>query len=81
MKLFAILILGGLIAFPTGAFGECNDPPAPRVDWAECDKKGADLEGAILSGAILTDADLSGANLEKGFSKLAPDSSGPNLMS
>lgn len=44
------IILAGLCALAlTGqAHADCNDPPAPGVKWANCDKAGAVLNGADL---------------------------------
>jgi len=50
--------------------GECDAPPAIRVDWSGCDKSGADLARADLWRAdlwraTLSDADLSSADLTR----------------
>ena len=49
------LLVGFLIGtFPGTAFADCEMPPGPQVNWANCNK-------ASIS---LTNVDLEGANLQ-----------------
>ena len=41
----------------------CTQAPAPHVEWAKCQLRGADLRNANLQEAFIHDVDLSGANL------------------
>jgi Pentapeptide repeats (8 copies) len=41
----------------------CEDPPAPQVNWANCNKKSASLVNADLRGANLRQTNLMGAAL------------------
>ena len=41
----------------------CTQAPAPHIEWARCQLRGADLRNANLQGALIHDVDLGGANL------------------
>jgi uncharacterized protein YjbI with pentapeptide repeats len=69
-------LLAALLAgLPGIVAAKCEDPPAPKVDWQQCNKRdadlrdkdlqGANLQGALLAGAKLGQANLRGANLNK----------------
>ncbi len=48
---------------PAASDPDCNAPPAPAVNWANCPLRGVDLANRDLSHAILRNADLTGAVL------------------
>ena len=85
---FALAAVVAAFLVPQAAQAACGDPPAPKVNWSGCDKRGAnllvtnlrgaDLSGANLGGAILSRADLSGAILSDANLRAA-DLSGANL--
>lgn len=61
--LFRIVAALAWLVGTNPAEAACDDPPAPEVDWSQCDKRGADLSGADLQRADLSRADFSGADL------------------
>ncbi len=67
--LIVLLIGGGLYlgAPPTVAEPDCQAPPAPGVNWRNCNfdrlqAEGVDLSGAIINSVMLRQAQLSGSN-------------------
>ena len=64
-RIFLSLIITVMAMLPAHGMAACSDPPAPHVNWLDCDKRGADLHGADLSGAILTRTRLAGADLHE----------------
>jgi uncharacterized protein YjbI with pentapeptide repeats len=48
---------------PPPDIGNCSAPPAPGVDWHNCNLTGAELTYADLAGSNLSGANLSGAHL------------------
>jgi hypothetical protein len=64
--LLALLAIGIYVytALPTqrASTPECAAPPAPGVDWSNCQLEGVRAAGAKLTGARIDNANLSGAN-------------------
>lgn len=74
------LVLGLLLSVMMGnGYAECNDPPAPNVDWHGCDKTWLQLQNVDLSNANLSNTNLSHANLE-GANLSNADLTGASLL-
>jgi hypothetical protein len=58
-------LLGSFLIYmaPGLASAACEDPPAPQVNWENCNKKSASLVNADLRGANLRQTNLTGAAL------------------
>jgi Pentapeptide repeats (8 copies) len=58
-------LLGSFLIYmvPGVVSAACEDPPAPQVNWANCNKKSASLVNADLRGANLQQTNFMGAAL------------------
>ena len=77
-----------LLLIASNGYADCDDPPAPNVDWHNCEKiwlqlQNVDLSNANFAGANLNFANLEGANLSNadltGASLLGVNFQGSNL--
>lgn len=63
--LFLVVFAASLFFGGRVALADCNQPPAPNVDWSRCQVNGRDLSSHDFTGSRIAEASFQRSSLDK----------------